>query len=148
MAIELWSTTLTFYDENKSKEWEPFALTPSERLKTLKVLHDNGVRTFASFEPTIEPEESLKLIRKTLELDCVDYYKIGKINNYKSADKWQDWKQYLIDCINLLRPHNKQVYYKFCLRKLAPEVELTEQEKDPDLYNVRINKPQQISFYV
>ena len=57
-------TTLTFLDEKKSKEWEPFAGTPSERLKTLKTLHDNGIKTFASFEPTIEPEESLKLIKK------------------------------------------------------------------------------------
>lgn len=64
-------TTLTFLDEKKSKEWEPFASTPNERLETLKTLHDNGIKTFASFEPTIEPEESLKLIKKTLELYCV-----------------------------------------------------------------------------
>ncbi|MEG2451208.1 MAG: radical SAM protein, partial [Clostridia bacterium] len=77
--------TLTFFDETKSKEWEPYASTPSERLETLKILHDNGIKTFASFEPTIEPEESLKLIKKTLEDNSVDHYKIGKINNYKSA---------------------------------------------------------------
>lgn len=131
-------TTLTFMDENKSREWEPYASTPSDRLETLKILHDNGIRTFASFEPTIEPEESLKLIRKTLELDCVDHYKIGKINNYKSEDKWQDWGKYLQDCLDLLRPANKQVYYKFCLRKLAPNIQLTDAEKNPDEYIVRI----------
>ena len=78
-------TTLTFLDSKKSKEWEPFASSPSERLETLKILHANGIRTFASFEPTIEPEESLKLIKRTLEMDCVNHYKIGKINNYKSS---------------------------------------------------------------
>ena len=57
-------TTLTFLDEKKSKEWEPFASTPSDRIETLRILHDNGIKTFASFEPTIEPEESLKLIKK------------------------------------------------------------------------------------
>lgn len=140
-------TTLTFLDEKKSKEWEPYASTPSERLETLKILHDNGIKTFASFEPTIEPEESLKLIRKTLEQNSVDHYKIGKINNYKSADKWQDWEKYLSDCVHLLRPTNKQVYYKFCLRKLAPNISLTDAEKNPDEYIVRIKEDKQLSLW-
>ncbi len=136
----------SFLDEKKSKEWEPYTSTPSERLETLKILHDNGIKTFASFEPTIEPEESLKLIKKTLEQDTVDHYKIGKINNYKSADKWQDWAKYLQDCLDLLRPTNKQVYYKFCLRKLAPNIELTDAEKNPDGYIVRTQQNTQISL--
>ena len=112
-------TTLTFMDERKSAEWEPFASSPEERLQTLKTLHE-------------------KLIERTLSDNSVDHYKIGKINHYRDADKWQDWRQYLIDCVNLLRPANKQVYYKFCLRKLAPDVELTLQEKNPDEYIVRV----------
>lgn len=140
-------TTLTFIDEEKSKEWEPYASTPSERLETLKILHDNGIKTFASFEPTIEPEESLKLIKKTLEQNSVDHYKIGKINNYKSADKWQDWEKYLSDCVELLRPTNKQVYYKFCLRKLAPNIPLTDAEKNPDEYIVRTSEDKQLSLW-
>lgn len=140
-------TTLTFISEEKSKFWEPYASLPKERLETLKILHDNGIKTFASFEPTIEPEESLALIRKTLEMDCVDHYKIGKINNYKSEDKWQDWPKYLQDCIDLLRPAKKQVYYKFCLRKLAPSIELTPEEKNPDEYIVRYNPNKQLSLF-
>lgn len=130
-------TTLTFIDETKSREWEPFASSPQERLETLKILHDSGIKTFASFEPTIEPGESLKLIEKTLKDGSVDHYKIGKINHCGDADKWQDWRQYLIDCINLLRPAQKEVYYKYCLRRLAPDVELTKEEKNPDEFIVR-----------
>ncbi len=140
-------TTLTFLDEEKSKLWKPYASLPNDRLETLKVLHDNGIKTFASFEPTIEPEESLALIRKTLEMDCVDHYKIGKINNYKREDKWQDWPKYLQDCVDLLRPAKKQVYYKFCLRKLAPNIELTLQEKNPDEYIVRYTPSEQMSIF-
>ncbi len=139
-------TTLTFMDEQKSAIWEPYASRPNERLETLKILHDNGIKTFASFEPTIEPEESLKLIRKTLEDNSVDHYKIGKINNYKSEDKWQDWTKYLQDCIDLLRPANKQVYYKFCLRKLAPNIVLTADEKNPDAFIVK-NDIEQLSIF-
>ncbi len=130
-------TTLTFLDETKSRAWEPYASSPAERLETLKILHENGIKTFASFEPTIEPKESLKLIERTLEEDSVDHYKIGKINHYKDADKWQNWRKYLMDCIALLRPAGKEVYYKYCLRRLAPDIPLTPEEKNPDEYIVR-----------
>ncbi len=130
--------TLTFIDKQKSAEWEPFASRPEERLETLKELHDAGIKTFASFEPTIEPSEIIKLIERTLKDNSVDHYKIGKINHYLNADKWQDWRQYLIDCVSLLRPARKEAYYKLCLRKFAPDVELTKEEKNPDEYIVRI----------
>lgn len=140
-------TTLTFLDNDKSREWEPYASLPEDRLFTLKTLHDNGVKTFASFEPTIEPSESLKLIERTLKDDSVEHYKIGKINNYKNADKWQDWEKYLFNCTKLLRPAMKKVYYKFCLRKLAPNVILWDNEKSPDLYNVRTSRSEQTSIF-
>lgn len=140
-------TTLTFLDEGRAREWEPYASFPQERLETLKTLHDAGIKTFASFEPTIDPAESLRLIERTLKDNSVDHYKIGKINHYKDADKWQDWRQYLIDCVNLLRPSGKEVYYKFCLRRLAPDVELTKEEKNPDEYIVRVTLPEQISLF-
>ena len=140
-------TTLTFLDNDKSREWEPYASLPEDRLFTLKTLHENGIKTFASLEPTIEPSESLKLIERTLKDDSVDHYKIGKINNYKNADKWQDWGKYLFNCTKLLRPAMKKVYYKFCLRKLAPNVILWANEKDPDLYNVRTTPNEQGSMF-
>ena len=31
----------------------------------------------------------------------------------------------------------KEIYYKFCLRRHAPDVPLTKEEKTPDEYNVR-----------
>ncbi len=130
--------TLTFMDEAKSQQWEPYAATPQDRLLTLKTLHDNGISTFASFEPTIEPEESLALIRQTLADNSVDHYKIGKINNHGRADKWQNWQQYTRDCIQLLRPAGKAVYYKHCLRVLCPNIIFTRAECDPDYYVVRV----------
>ena len=141
-------TTLTFLDEGKAREWEPYASSPQEQLQTLKILHDAGIKTFASFEPTIDPQESLRLIERTLKDNSVDHYKIGKINHYKDAHKWQAWRQYLIDCVNLLRPSGKEVYYKFCLRRLAPDVELTKEEKNPDEFIVRATPPGQITLPV
>lgn len=140
-------TTLTFLDQEKSREWEPYASTPEERLETLKILHESRIRTFASFEPTIEPQESLALIERTLRDNSVDHYKIGKINHYKNADGWQDWRQYLLDCLALLRSTGKEVYYKFCLRKFAPDAELTPEEKDPDAYIVRAFSSEQLKLF-
>lgn len=57
-------------------------------------------------------------------------------------DKWQDWEQYAKDCIALLRPTNKQVYYKHCLRILAPNVEFLEFECNPDRYIVKVDDEQ------
>jgi len=48
-------STLTFLDTEKSTQWEPGAALPEERLETLKELHAAGIRTFASFEPVVEP---------------------------------------------------------------------------------------------
>ena len=130
-------TTLTFFDHIKSREWEPYAASPAERLSVLSGLHSAGINTFASFEPVVEPSESLKLIEKTLVDDSVDHYKIGKLNNYKGLDKGVDWQGFLRDALALLRPAKKQLYIKACLRELAPEIELYANEFDPERYIVR-----------
>ncbi|GHV12572.1 hypothetical protein FACS1894219_05750 [Clostridia bacterium] len=131
-------STLTFMDESKSRTWEPAASLPSERLAVLKELHDNGIRTFASFEPVIEPEESIRLIEKTLSDGSVDHYKIGKLNNYMGLDKGIDWQRFLVDALVMLRPSGKQVYIKKCLRELAPAVVLREDETNPERYIVKV----------
>lgn len=128
--------TLTFLDEFKSSEWEPGAASPQERLEVLKILHDNGIKTFASMEPTIEPLESLKLMEKTLLDDSVDHYKIGKLNNFRGLDKNIDWAKYLQDCLDLLRPLNKQIYIKKSLQQFAKGIELSNDEVQPDKYIV------------
>lgn len=130
-------STLTFFDKDKSREWEPNAALPAERLAVLLGLHSAGIKTFASFEPVIEPSESLKLIEKTLIDNSVDHYKIGKLNNYKGLDKGVDWQSFLRDALAMLRPAKKQLYIKACLREKAPDIEVFEDEVDPERYTVR-----------
>ncbi len=130
-------TTLTFFDKEKSREWEPGAVLPEERLAVLSELHSTGIKTFASFEPVVEPSESLKLIEKTLRENSVDHYKIGKLNNYKGLDKDIDWQAFLRDALSMLRPAKKQLYIKICLREKAPDIELYKDEIDPERYIVR-----------
>lgn len=126
--------TLTFDDEKKSMEWEPGAASPGERLETLRELKRNGVRTFASFEPVIEPEESLKQMERGL--DCIDVYKVGKLNNYKGLDKAINWTEFLTKTVRLLRGAGKEFYVKYDLRMAARTVSLTPEESSADVHNV------------
>lgn len=128
--------TLTFFDEAKSSEWESGAASPTERLEVLKTLHDNGIKTFVSFEPVIEPDEALKLIEKTLNANSVDLYKIGKLNNYKGLDKNVDWTKFLNSCLKLLRHSGKQIYIKKSLQPFA-DIKLNADETDPERYIVK-----------
>ncbi|MDR3293702.1 MAG: hypothetical protein LBT20_06365, partial [Clostridiales bacterium] len=129
--------TLTFYTEEKSFEWENGAASPNERLSVLKILHDDGIKTFASFEPVIEPAETIALMKETLRLDCVDTYLIGKLNNYMGMDKRVDWSNFLRDCLALLRPTGKAIYIKESLREAASDVKLTAVEQTPDKHFIR-----------
>jgi DNA repair photolyase len=128
--------TLTFLNLERSMEWESGAACPEERLQALKELHDQGVKTFASFEPVIEPSESLALIKRTLEDDSVDVYKIGKLNNYHGLDKNIDWNGFLLAALELLRPKGKRLYVKHDLRVAANQVKLYGGEVLPDEYCV------------
>ena len=127
-------STLTFDNDKDSLEWEEGASTPKERLETLKTLHENGIRTFASFEPVICPEQSINLIKQSI--DFIDVYKIGKINNYKGIDKTIDWTDFLIKCVDILRPAGKEFYIKHDLRRSAPSVRLFRNEVLSDEHNV------------
>jgi len=132
--------SLTFWDEAKSREWESGAALPAERLDALRTLKQNGIATFASFEPVIEPEESLAVLEKSLELDCVDTYKIGKIDSIANISKSVDWTNFLERCLALIRPTGKGLYIKEGLRKSALGVALSPQECDADLHGASVKR--------
>lgn len=127
--------TLTFFDDQKSADWESGAAKPFERLEVLKTLHNSGIKTFASFEPVIEPNESIILIEQTLKDNSVDLYKIGKLNNYRGLDKGIDWRSFTINCLNVLRSANKQIYIKKSLQPFVADLTRND-EIEPDKYIV------------
>lgn len=127
-------TTLTFDNDQDSLEWESGAALPEERLQVLKILKENGIKTFASFEPVIFPEQSLNLMKKGL--DFIDVYKVGKLNNYKGIDKNINWTKFLDNTVKLLRSNEKSFYIKHDLRMAAPTIKLYGNEVLPDEHNV------------
>lgn len=62
--------TLTGRDDMEQK-----ASTNAERIEAMRLLHDMGLKTWASIEPVIDWLSANTVIRKTL--DCCDHYKIG-----------------------------------------------------------------------
>lgn len=128
-------TTFTFENKQKSLEWERDAAIPSERIEMLKNAKERGIKTWASFEPVIEPEESLKIME--ISLPYVDEYKIGKINNYKGLDKNINWTKFLKNVVFLLRKNKKPFYIKYDLRQNAPTIKLFGNEILPDEFCVK-----------
>jgi DNA repair photolyase len=114
--------TLTFSTAEKSLEWEPGAATPDDRLNALKICHDKQIKTWASFEPVIDPNESLAVMERSLPY--VDVFKVGKINNFRGLDETIDWTSFLSTAVKILRDAGKGFYIKKDLREAAPSIRL------------------------
>ena len=79
-------STLTLTKNMDSLIYEPGAPLPKERMETLKTLHDEGIKTWVSFEPVIYTEQTMGILEITK--DYVDQYKVGKMNHHKSNIDW------------------------------------------------------------
>ena len=83
--------TLTLLDEQQRQEWEPFAASNVQRIETLKRAREAGIGTWASFEPVLDPEQTLQLIE--LAAPYLDRYAVGRWNHAVEAHKI-DWHKF------------------------------------------------------
>jgi len=104
---DMFAVTLTFPDEKRSREWEPLAGTPQERIQNLKEAKANGIRTWASIEPVIDPVASLEIMEAAAP--WVDLYKIGRLNHRRTDT---DWRTFGIAAIELCRRLKKPFFIK------------------------------------
>jgi DNA repair photolyase len=111
---DFYGATLTFIDDSLSRKYEPYAAFPAVRMNALYLAHEQGINTWASLEPVIDPEQSLELIRMTREY--VDEYKVGKWN-YDEKAKEIDWKDFTKKAVALLGKYGKRYYIKESLRE-------------------------------
>jgi len=102
--------SLTFTSEEDTLKWEKNSSMPSERFETLKTLHENGIKTWASMEPVIYPEQSLEIMELTKKY--VDSYKIGKLNHFKKHEDKFDWTKFLTDAVSIMRKNETDFYIK------------------------------------
>ena len=126
--------TLTFDNDKDSSEWEPGGATPQDRIDTLRKLHEEGITTWASFEPVVIPEQSLHMLE--LAAPYLSHCKIGKLNNYNGMDAKIDWASFIREAVRICREHNLQFYIKTDLAAFNNGVELRPEERDQDYLNV------------
>lgn len=132
--------SLTFTNAKDSLNWEKNSSSPQERFGALKELHESGVKTWASMEPVIIPEQSLEIMELTK--GYVDSYKIGKLNHFPKHEAKFNWTDFLNRTIAIMRKNNKPFYIKNDLAEYADkETYLTDNERDMDylaLKNIRL----------
>ena len=119
------AVTLTCNNEQSSRQWEPNAAPPQERVDTLKEAHARGIYTWVSMEPVLYPAQSLDLIEQTHIF--VNKYKLGLLNyrdqlpnEFKLQVKDIDWRNYGIKAVNLVKKLGKEYYIKDDLKAHLP----------------------------
>ncbi len=84
-------TSLTLRSKEASRVWEPGAAPPAERLAALQRARKLGIRTWASLEPVIDPQQTLSIIWEAAP--WVDVFRIGKLNHHPHASRI-DWPEF------------------------------------------------------
>lgn len=130
--------SLTFTNISDSLKWEKGASIPEERFLGLEHLHNNGVRTWASMEPVIYPEQSLEIMEITK--NYIDAYKIGKLNHFPKHEVRFDWQKFLVDAVGVMRKNSKEFYIKKDLLEFKPfNLFLSRNETDMDYLALKNN---------
>ena len=119
VAGDAFATTLTLIDPAASAEWETGAALPAERMAALALAHAEGITTWASLEPVIDPEQTLALIREAHQY--VDLFKVGKLNGHALA-KTIDWPDFATRAVALLEELGASYYLKNDLRRHLADV--------------------------
>ena len=103
------SVTLTSDKAIESLSWELGAASPYDRVQSLRIAHDHGIKTWVSFEPVINPDAVIRLIKYTHNF--VDLYKVGKLNYHHKAQTI-DWQKFLFQVEVELDKYGKERYIK------------------------------------
>jgi len=111
---DAFAVTLTTLDDAESKQWEPRAAMPDDRINSLARFHEAGIPTWVSLEPVLSPDTVFEIIRQTK--DVVDEFKVG-ILNYHPQAKRIDWSRFAYDVRELLESLGCNYYLKHDLRK-------------------------------
>ena len=106
--------TLTFQSLRLSMQWEPRATAPVSRIEMLELAKRRGIETWASIEPVIDPDQSLRIMEEALPY--VDTFKIGKWNHDPRA-RAIDWKDFAARVRTLMDAHGKRYMFKRELRE-------------------------------
>lgn len=106
---DAFATTMTLLSNEHTATWEPGSAMPQERIDTIRTFYDEGIPTWVSLEPVLNPASSVEIIRRTHEF--VDLFKVGKLNHHPLENRI-DWSAFANQAVDLLESLGKPYYVK------------------------------------
>jgi len=87
------------------------------RLRVKDVDIKEGIFTWVSLEPVINPDQALAVIH--MAHPYVNFWKVGKLNHMKEYERTVDWGKFLFDAETLLTKLGAKYYIKNDLRAFS-----------------------------
>ena len=109
---QIWKTHLAFgFTLTGCDDKEPGASSNQERIEAMRILHERGFKTFASIEPIVDFDSSLRMINETIGF-C-DLYKIGLMSGVKK-DYYdpKKGKEFFLDVTSKAVDKDLKIYWK------------------------------------
>lgn len=116
-------TTLSWLNDEDRAAWEPNAASVNDRLLAICRAHDQGIRTWISIEPVVDPTQALGVIAKVYA--AVDEFRVGKWNHDARAN-WIDWRRFAADAVALVQSLGARYLIKDALAAYLPEGVVTD----------------------
>ncbi|MBU4056660.1 radical SAM protein [Patescibacteria group bacterium] len=117
-----YSITLVSLSKNFKENFEPGAAPYESRIKALRYLHDQGLKTWVSMEPyptpNLEEQDLLKILEK---ISFVDKIIFGKLNYNVKVSNYQNNKEFYYECadtvIDFCEKYNIKHHIKYGTKK-------------------------------
>ena len=122
-------TSIVWDSEHLRQEYEPNAAPIADRYAAMNRAIGEGIFTWVSIEPVIEPKQALLAIEGTAGIG-VQHWKVGKINHQPELEKYilgvhdrpQDWPAFCRDLWALMQEIGPEKFYvKKSLQGYMPE---------------------------
>lgn len=115
--INFYGITLVSLDETFRNTYEPGTPNYRERIQALKVLHDNGYKTWVSIEPYPTPNIIEQNLIEILDaINFVDKIIFGRLHYNKKVSEYKDYKEFYNNCADIVEDYCKkygiEVYIK------------------------------------
>ncbi len=110
-------TTLVFTDDRDRAHWEPQAASVDDRIAALEEAHRQGIYTWVSVEPVVDPRQALALIAGLAP--TVDEFRVGKLNHHPAASG-VDWTAFGHEVYALLQDLGCNYLIKDSLARHVP----------------------------
>lgn len=110
--------TLVSLNEDFKKQFEPNSSPYNDRINSLRVLHDVGLKTWVSIEPYPTPNIFEQNLMEILErISFVDYIVFGRLNYNTKVKEYPNYQQFYEDMANLVEDFCKKKGIKFHIKE-------------------------------